>query len=47
MKYLESAIRRGNGFERTVALAFSSDILSRFIVTIDPRVMKLILAVSE
>jgi hypothetical protein len=43
----ESPVRRGPGFELPVALALGSDILSHFIVTIDIRSMKLILAVAE
>jgi hypothetical protein len=43
----ESRVRRGAGFDLPVALALGSDVLSRFIVTIDIRVKKLILAVAE
>ena len=43
----ESQVRRGTGFDLPVALALGSDVLSRFIVTIDIRVKKLILAVAE
>jgi len=43
----ESPVRRGTGFDLPVALALGSDVLSRFIVTIDIRVKKLILAVAE
>jgi hypothetical protein len=43
----ESPVRRGTGFGLPVALALGSDVLSRFIVTIDIRVKKLILAVAE
>jgi hypothetical protein len=43
----ESQVRRGTGFDLPVALALGSDVLSRFIVTIDMRVKKLILAVAE
>jgi len=43
----ESPVRRGTGFDFPVALALGSDALSRFIVTIDIRVNKLILAVAE
>ena len=40
----ESPIRRGTGFDLPVALVLGSDVLSRFIVTIDIRAKKLILA---
>ncbi|MGD1102461.1 MAG: hypothetical protein ABSA59_10375 [Terriglobia bacterium] len=43
----ESPVRRGTGFDLPVALALGSDVLSRFVVTIDIRVKKLILAVAE
>jgi hypothetical protein len=43
----ESPIRRGTGFDLPVALALGSDVLSRFVVTIDLRVKKLIFAVAE
>jgi hypothetical protein len=43
----ESQIRRGTGFDLPVALTIGSDVLSGFIVTIDIRVKKLILAVAE
>ncbi len=43
----ESPIRRGAGFDRPVALVLGSDILSRFIVTIDIRAKKLVLAPAE
>jgi hypothetical protein len=42
----ESPIRRGDGFDLPVALTLGSDILSHFIVTIDIRSRKLILAVA-
>jgi hypothetical protein len=43
----ESEIRRGTDFDLPVALELGSDVLSRFIVTIDIRVPKLILAVAK
>lgn len=43
----ESEIRRGTGFELPIALALGSDVLSRFIVTIDLRAKKLILALAD
>lgn len=43
----ESPVRRGTGFDLPVALALGSDVLSRYVVTIDLRVKKLILAVAE
>jgi hypothetical protein len=43
----ENAIRRGPGFDRPIALELGSDILSRFVVTIDIRTKKLILAMAE
>ncbi len=43
----ESEIRRGTGFDLPVALTLGSDILSRFVVTVDIRARKLILAVAE
>ena len=42
----ESPIRRGDGFDRPVALVLGSDVLSRFIVTIDIRAMTIILALA-
>jgi hypothetical protein len=42
----ESPVRRGPGFDLPVALALGSDFLSRFIVTIDIRAKKLILALA-
>jgi hypothetical protein len=43
----EDSIRRGAGFDRPVALLLGSDVLSKFIVTIDIRAKKLILALAE
>jgi hypothetical protein len=43
----ESPIRRGAGFDTPVAMVLGSDLLSRFVVTIDIRARKLILAVAE
>ena len=43
----ESEVRRGTGFDLPVAMTLGSDILSHFIVTIDIRVSKLILAVAK
>jgi len=43
----EYPVRRGTGFGLPVALALGSDVLSRFIVTIDLRVNKLTLTVAE
>lgn len=43
----ESEVRRGTGLDLPVALVLGSDVLSRFIVTIDIRVAKLILAVAQ
>jgi len=42
----EDAILRGAGFARPVALILGSDILSRFVVTIDLRAKKMILALA-
>lgn len=42
----ESPIRRGTGFDPPVALTLGSDVLSRFIVTIDMRAKKLFLALA-
>jgi hypothetical protein len=42
----ESPIRRGTRFDLPVALELGSDVLSRFIVTIDLRAKKLILALA-
>jgi hypothetical protein len=42
----ESPIRRGTGFDLPVALTLGSDVLSHFIVTIDIRAKKLILALA-
>ncbi len=43
----ESPIRRGAGFELPVALTLGSDVLSHFVVTIDIRAKKLVLAVAQ
>ena len=43
----ESPIERGGGFDQPVALTLGSDVLSRFIVTIDVRAKKLILALAQ
>ena len=43
----EDPIRRGTGFDLPVALTLGSDILSRFVVTIDLRARKMILALAE
>jgi len=43
----ESEVRRGTGFDLPVALDLGSDVLSRFIVTIDLRAKKLILALAD
>lgn len=43
----ESPVLRGPGFDLPVALALGSDVLSRFIVTIDIPARKLILALAE
>ena len=43
----ESEVRRGTSFDWPVALALGSDVLSRFIVTIDLRTKKLILALAD
>lgn len=43
----ESPVRRGAGFDLPVALALGSDVLSRFVVTIDIRAKKVILALAE
>jgi predicted aspartyl protease len=42
----ESPVRRGTGFDLPVALVLGSDVLSRFIVTIDLPAKKLILALA-
>jgi hypothetical protein len=42
----ESPLRRGTGFDLPVALVLGSDVLSRFIVTIDIRAKKLVLALA-
>jgi hypothetical protein len=43
----ESEVRRGSGFDLPVALLLGSDVLSRFIITIDLRAKKLILAAAK
>lgn len=43
----ESPIRRGLGADRPVALTLGSDVLSRFIITIDLRARKLVFALGE
>jgi hypothetical protein len=43
----EDAIRRGTGFDTPVALVLGSDVLSHFIVTIDARAKRLILALPK
>lgn len=43
----ESPINRGAGFDQPVALALGSDVLSRFVVTIDIRAGKLVLALAR
>jgi hypothetical protein len=43
----EDPIRRGEGFDRPVALILGSDVLSHFIVTLDIRARKLIIALAE
>jgi hypothetical protein len=43
----EDPIRRGPGLDLPVALLLGSDVLSRFIVTIDIRTKKLVLATTE
>jgi hypothetical protein len=43
----ESPVKRGPGFDLPVALALGSDFLSKFVVTIDVRARKLILALAE
>lgn len=43
----ETPLRRGEGFDAPVALTLGSDVLSRFIVTIDLRSRKLILAMPN
>ncbi len=43
----ESPVQRGTGFDLPVALILGSDVLSRFIVTIDIRAKKLILALAD
>jgi hypothetical protein len=43
----EDPIRRGIGFDLPVALTLGSDILSRFVITIDIRAKKMVIALSE
>jgi len=43
----ESRIDRGHGLDRPVAMILGSDVLSRFVITIDLRAGKLILAEAE
>ena len=43
----EDKIRRGAGFDHPIALTLGSDILSRFVITIDLRIKKMILALSS
>jgi hypothetical protein len=43
----ESPVRRGTGFDLPVALVLGSDVLSRFIITIDLRAKTLILALAD
>jgi hypothetical protein len=43
----EDPISRGTGFDHPVALALGSDILSRFVVTIDIHARKIIMALAE
>lgn len=43
----ESEIRRGTGFDLPVALTLGSDVLSHFVVTIDIRALRLILALAD
>ncbi len=43
----EYPVKRGPGFDLPVALALGSDFLSKFVVTIDIRAKKLILALAE
>lgn len=43
----ESSVRRGTGFDLPVALVLGSDALSRFVVTIDLRAKKLVLALAD
>jgi hypothetical protein len=42
----EDPIRRGSGFDLPVALTLGSDFLSRFVVTVDMRVKKLVMALA-
>jgi hypothetical protein len=43
----EDSVSRGTGFDVPVALVLGSDVLSRFVVTIDIRAKKLILALAK
>ncbi len=43
----EDQIRRGAGFDRPIAVTLGSDILSRFVITVDLRARKMILALSS
>jgi hypothetical protein len=43
----EDAIKRGAGFELPVALVLGSDVLSQFILTIDVRAKKLVIAMEK
>jgi hypothetical protein len=43
----ESPIDRGPGLNRPVAMILGSEVLSRFVITIDLRARKLILAIAE
>jgi hypothetical protein len=43
----EDQIRRGAGFDHPIAVTFGSDILSRFVITVDLRARKMILALSD
>ncbi len=43
----EDTIKRGTGFELPVALLLGSDVLSNFIITIDVRARKLIVAMEK
>jgi hypothetical protein len=43
----EDAIKRGAGFELPVALVLGSDVLSQFIITVDVRAKKLVMAMEK
>lgn len=43
----EDAIKRGSGFELPVAFVLGSDVLSQFIITIDVRAKKLVIAMEK